>query len=58
VALTQMKTVDAQSIFNVITNVLHQLFKNWTSVISACFDGASTMSQCLVVLEAFKVNVK
>lgn len=44
VALTQMKTVDAQSIFNAITNVLHQLSKNWTSVISVCFDGASTMS--------------
>jgi hypothetical protein len=31
-----MKTVDV--------NVLHQLSKNWTSVISVCFDGASTMS--------------
>ncbi|KAL4098697.1 hypothetical protein QTP88_023245 [Uroleucon formosanum] len=39
-----MKSVDAQSIFDAITSVLLQLSKNWTSVISVCFDGASTMS--------------
>lgn len=44
VALKQMKTVDALSIFDAITSVLHQLSKNWASVISVCFDGASTMS--------------
>jgi len=44
VALRRMKSVDAQSIFDAITSILLQLSKNWTSVISVFFDGASTMS--------------
>lgn len=44
VALRRMKSVGTQSIFDAITSVLLSLSKNWTSVISVYFDGASTIS--------------
>lgn len=44
IAIRQMKSVDAQSIFDAITSVLLQVSKNWTSVISVYFDGTSMMS--------------
>jgi len=52
VALRRMKSVDAQSIFDAITSVLLQSSKNWTSVISVCFDGASTMSGAIGGVQA------
>lgn len=35
-----MSSVDAESIFNMLTSVLQQLSKDWSTVLAVCFDGA------------------
>ncbi|XP_050064153.1 zinc finger MYM-type protein 1-like, partial [Aphis gossypii] len=45
--LQRLTSVDAQSIFDSINNVLiNKLGLSWSSVIAVCFDGAATMSGC------------
>ncbi|CAH2315264.1 zinc finger MYM-type 1-like [Pelobates cultripes] len=46
VSIQRLLKVDAQSIFDQINNVLEIIKTDWSSVISVCFDGASTMSGC------------
>ncbi|CAM5092019.1 unnamed protein product [Eretmochelys imbricata] len=48
----RLLTVDAQSIFDQLNDILGILKINWSSVMSICFDGASTIS--LDVLQEFK----
>lgn len=41
----RLVSVDAESIFNALSNVLHSKFGiSWSSIIAVCFDGASTMA--------------
>lgn len=44
ITLNQMKSVTAQSIFESLNDMLKLIGKNWNSVLSTCFDGASTMA--------------
>jgi len=44
IALKQMKSVTAQAIFDVLHDVLILMGKDRHSVLSVCFDGASTMA--------------
>ncbi|XP_025421525.1 zinc finger MYM-type protein 1-like [Sipha flava] len=44
IALKQMKSVTAQAIFDVLHEVLILMGKDWHSVLSVCFDGASAMA--------------
>ncbi|KAG6922295.1 zinc finger protein 862 [Chelydra serpentina] len=46
VSVQRLLTVDAQSIFDQLNDVLGILKIDWSSVMSVCFDGASTMSGC------------
>ncbi|KAG6935870.1 zinc finger MYM-type containing 1 [Chelydra serpentina] len=48
VSVQRLLTVDAQSIFDQLNDILGILKIAWSSVMSACFDGASTMSGCTV----------
>ncbi|CAM4642659.1 unnamed protein product [Lepidochelys kempii] len=48
VSVLRLLTVDAQSIFDQLNDVLDILNIDWSSVMSVCFDGASTMSGCTV----------
>ncbi|CAM5122470.1 unnamed protein product [Natator depressus] len=48
VSVQRLLTVDAQSIFDQLNDVLGILKIDWTSVMSVCFDGAFTMSGCTV----------
>jgi hypothetical protein len=44
IGIQRLTAVDANTIFNSLTNKIAQLNINWTSVIAVCFDGASAMS--------------
>lgn len=44
ITLKQMKSVTAQAIFDCFHGVLKLMDKDWQSVLSVCFDGASTMA--------------
>ncbi|CAM5083951.1 unnamed protein product [Eretmochelys imbricata] len=48
VSVQRLLTVDAQSIFDQLNDVLGIPKIDWSSVMSVCFDGASTMSGCTV----------
>jgi len=39
-----MTSVDAQSIFDKMSDVVQEYGTKWENVVSICFDGASTMS--------------
>jgi len=47
-----MTTVDAESIFNMLTSVLQQFSKDWSTVLAVCFDGVSTMSGSISGVQA------
>ncbi|KAL4113589.1 hypothetical protein QTP88_017193 [Uroleucon formosanum] len=43
--LVRLVSVNAESIFTAISNIIHSKFGiGWSSIIAVCFDGASTMS--------------
>jgi len=43
--LVRLVSVNAESIFTTISNIIHSKFgMGWSSIIAVCFDGASTMS--------------
>lgn len=44
IGIQRLIAVDANTIFNSLTNKIAQLNINWKSVIAVCFDGASSMS--------------
>jgi len=44
ITLKQMQSVTAQAIFDCLHDVLILMGKDWHSVLSVCFDGASTMA--------------
>lgn len=44
VCMKRMMSVDAQSVFNVLTEVVEEYEIKWENVISTCFDGAATMA--------------
>ncbi|CAM4587650.1 unnamed protein product [Lepidochelys olivacea] len=46
VSVQRLLTVDAQSIFDQLNDEIGILNIDWSSVMSVCFDGASTMSGC------------
>lgn len=43
-SLKRLKSVNAEDIFNTLTDVLVDYNKKWSSVLAVCFDGVSTMS--------------
>jgi len=44
IGLKKMSSVNAQSIFDALTDATNQVGIDWQSVIAVCFDGAATMS--------------
>lgn len=44
IGIRRLTAVDANTIFNSLTNKIAQFNINWKSVIAVCFDGASSMS--------------
>lgn len=43
--LVRFVSINAESIFTAISNIIHSKFGiGWSSIIAVCFDGASTMS--------------
>lgn len=44
IGIQHLTAVDANTIFNTLTNKIAQLSINWKSVIAVCFDGASSTS--------------
>lgn len=52
IGLKRMSSVNAESIFNMLTSVLQQFSKDWSTVLAVCFDGASTMSGSISGLQA------
>lgn len=52
IGLQRLVSVDAQSIFNCLTNTIAQVGLKWDSVISVCFDGAASMAGSLNGVQA------
>ncbi|XP_025407639.1 zinc finger MYM-type protein 1-like [Sipha flava] len=46
VCMKRVLSVDAQSIFNVLSDVIKEYDIKWENIISMCFDGAASMSGC------------
>lgn len=46
-----MKSVTAQAVFDRLHDVLKLMGKDWQSILSVCFDGASTMASKIGVVQ-------
>jgi len=54
VCMKRMMSVDAQSIFNALNEIVEEYEIKWENVISTCFDGAATMAGSITVQTKFK----
>lgn len=52
IGLRRLVSIDAQSIFNSLTDTIVQIGLKWDSVIGVCFDGAASMTGSLNDVQA------
>ena len=50
--MKRVLSVDAQSIFNVLSDVIKEYDIKWENIISMCFDGVVSMSECTSGVQA------
>lgn len=50
--IKQITSINAQSIYNSLINPIQEYNIKWRNTVSVCFDGASTMSECTIGVQA------